>query len=573
MQEQALTVEQRLEKARMLVDKGKNRKALALYDEILAEGPPQAAVLSARAVVLDRLRRSREALEQARQAVEMAPDDITARQRLGWLLLGRNEHEQALAVFTALPESLASQVGKAASLLGLGRFAEVELMSPGILAHKCSTVEEFSDRGIFLQLLGRLGEALDAFEEAAELGPKNAMVRLRLAEIHGILGNVKALGRCCDDALAINPRFVEAYTLKARTYSGQGEVRRSDEMSLKALKADPESGEAWRTRAVVLSGFGRLEEALQAVDKGLELEPEWASLIYDRAVILAALNRHAEAAPILERLLETDSREVAIYHSLGATYLNLGQGEKALDIYRQAEKLFPLDPHAAPNQMRVLAMMNKVEEACELGRAAFPNQTENPGFLELYGQLLLRQRNFEEALPVFEQLTRLVPHHFVAWSNRGSVLYELKRFQEGLGCQNKSIQLNPHHPMPWANQGTVLQALERYEEALNSFDQALLRAPNDPRIKELRARCLQAQGHQPPEEEGESTWLVHLVDREGEHMVDLHQGSYTGRLSGDEVLQRYFQELREKGHTVDMERGVVDGEFKAVVGKLETSPT
>ncbi len=555
-------------KARRLVNKGKNTKALALYDELLAEDPLSVPALTGKALVLDRMRRTHEGLELARKAVELAPQDEKARDRLAWLLLGRYQFEEALKIFNELPDSLATRVGRASALLGLNRLQELETLGHAIVAHKCTTCEEWIDRGVFMQLAGRLPEALDAYEEAAELDYDNAVVWLRMAEIYGQMDCVKDLGRACDEALAINPRYVEAYTLKARTYSAQGEVRRSEEMSLKAIKADPNSGEAWRARAVVLSGFGRQKEALEAVEKGLSLEPQNVALIYDHAVLLAALQRYAEAVPIFEKLVETE-QEVQIYQSLGATYVNLGQGEKALAVYQKAAELFPNDPHAVSNQMRVLSMMNRVPEACDLGRKVLKDQMENPTFLELHGQLLFKEKLFEEALPVWEQMTRLIPQNFVAWSNRGSALFELGRFQEALGCHNKAIQLNPHHPLTWVNQGVALQSLERYDEAIQSFDQAVARAPEDQRVKELRARCLAQQGHE-VSATGERTWLCHLVDKDGEHMVELPTGCYTGTMDAQTALQQFVEELKAKGHKID-DRGVVDGEFKAIVGELEAS--
>lgn len=557
-----------IEKARRLVNKGKNTKALALYDEILSEDPLHVPALTGKALVLDRMRRTHEGLELARKAVELEPQNEKARERLAWLLLGRYQFEEALKIFQGLPDTLATKVGRASALLGLNRTDELDALGHEILAIKPETAEDWIDRGVFMQLAGRLPEALDAYEEAAELDYDNAVVWLRMGEIYGQMDCVKDLGRACDEALAINPRYVEAYTLKARTYSAQGEVRRSEEMSLKAIKADPNSGEAWRARAVVLSGFGRQTEALEAVEKGLSLEPHNVHLQYDHAVLLAALNRNEEAASILEKLRKTE-HEVQIYHSLGATYVNLRQGEKALEVYQEAARLFPSDPHAASNQMRVLAMMERVPEACDLGRSVLTAQFENPTFLELFGQLLFREKLFEEALPIWEQLTRLIPQHFVAWSNRGSALFELKRFQEALGCHNKAIQLNPHHPLTWVNQGVALQALERFDEAIQSFDQAVARAPEDPRVKELRARCLAQQGHEAVSSE-ERTWLCHLVDKDGEHMVELSTGCYTGKFDAQQALQMYVDELKAKGHKID-DRGIVDGEFKAIVGELEAS--
>lgn len=557
-----------IDKARRLVNKGKNTKALALYDQLLEEDPANVAAMSGKALVLDRMRRTHEAVELGRKAVELAPQDEKVRERLAWLLLGRYQFQESLDMFNALPDSLANRVGRASALLGLNRTTELETLGHAIVAHKPTTAEEWIDRGVFMQLAGRLPEALDAYEEAAELDYDNAVVWLRMAEIYGQMDCVKELGRACDEALAINPRYVEAYTLKARTYSAQGEVRRSEEMSLKAIKADPNSGEAWRARAVVLSGFGRQQEALEAVEKGLSLEPHNVHLIYDHAVLLAALKRYAEAAPILEKLIETE-QEVQIYQSLGATYVNLGNGDKALEVYRKAAELFPKDPHAAANQMRVLSMMNRVGDACELGRKVLSEQLENPAFLELFGQLLFKEKLFEEALPVWEALTRILPQHYVAWSNRGSALFELKRFQEALGCHNKAIQLNPHHPLTWVNQGVALKALERFDEAIQSFDQAVARAPEDQRVKELRARCLAQQGHEVSATD-ERTWLCHLVDKEGEHMVELPTGCYTGKFDAQAALQQFVEELKAKGHKID-ERGIVDGEFKAVVGELEAS--
>jgi tetratricopeptide (TPR) repeat protein len=107
-----------------------------------------------------------------------------------------------------------------------------------------------------------------------------------------------------------------------------------------------------------------------------------------------------------------------------------------------------------------------------------PQPSEDMNDLLTRGKALIAQKQYAEALPLFERATQLAPGSFGAWANLGYVFGELNRWQEALTAFDRALALNDRNAAVWNNKGNALNELQRYAEALVALDRALALNPN-----------------------------------------------------------------------------------------------
>ncbi len=86
--------------------------------------------------------------------------------------------------------------------------------------------------------------------------------------------------------------------------------------------------------------------------------------------------------------------------------------------------------------------------------------------------VLLKLKQYTQALDTCQQVIYLAPNNVVAYSNKGYILFKLERYSEALAAYEEAIRLNPEEPNLYNSKGEVLSKLERHSEALAAFEQA-----------------------------------------------------------------------------------------------------
>ena len=183
-----------------------------------------------------------------------------------------------------------------------------------------------------------------------------------------------------------------------------------------------------------------------------------------------------------------------VLNMLGAIRLSQGRFAEAEQLLSQGRAAAPREPMLACNLGRALAGLGRVVEAGEAFHAAIKLR---PDFVDArfeLGQMLHRNRNFEEAEKVFRQLLRIMPGHLHAKMALGAALADggrpleaeipLRRGLEETGDSRLKAQFHLH----------ISQALRRQrkdEEALAACDEAQKLDPAAPNLALHRAEALQ----------------------------------------------------------------------------------
>jgi tetratricopeptide (TPR) repeat protein len=85
----------------------------------------------------------------------------------------------------------------------------------------------------------------------------------------------------------------------------------------------------------------------------------------------------------------------------------------------------------------------------------------------------VRQKQFEEAVEIFDRVLAANPKLPEAWNNKGVALFRQGRVEEALQCYDECLAQNPENLEALRNKGFVLRAFGRLEEALQCYDSVL----------------------------------------------------------------------------------------------------
>ena len=160
-------------------------------------------------------------------------------------------------------------------------------------------------------------------------------------------------------------------------------------------------------------------------------------------------------------------------------------------------QLATLEKEIAAKQAELLRLQQSVQaesgKLAQLTRsassapAAPPKSRSNQAYaLDRQGQLLYREKKYDQALPLFQQAVDLKPGDPVLVNNLGYLYYVMGRYDDALSWLQKTLAIDPNRKEAHGNLADVFMKLGRKEEARLQYEQYLKLYPNSPRAEEVR---------------------------------------------------------------------------------------
>lgn len=282
-----------------------------------------------------------EALELARQALGIRPDDSDASVLVAEIALAQGDWDQAVATYSnmiAVKPDHPLAYYKRGNLrkdreeleTALADYDQAIALDPRYAYALCN-------RGFVLARLGRLEAALDSYDQAIAVTPDDVIALFNRADVLRELKRSEEALASYDRAIAISPDHLQSYcnrgvlltelerpteaqadferalsisTGVADVYFGRGRLmhslRRLDEALAdyaQAAKLNPSFAAAYHARGEALTDLERLQEAVASYDHALTLRPSYPEAHLGRATALVRASRHVEAIQAYERAL------------------------------------------------------------------------------------------------------------------------------------------------------------------------------------------------------------------------------------------------------------------------------
>ena len=197
------------------------------------------------------------------------------------------------------------------------------------------------ERGVQLEQVGRVDDAIAETEKSLELDPRLAKAHLNLLILYGKKGQVKQAEEHYKALLALGPdQFPDAYYNYGVLLVDKGKFDEAEQAFRKTLALAPSNDAAHNNLGYLLERQGKLEEAATEYKKAIEVNPSSRQAHFKLGRILVNQQHYAEAIEQLQQTLTpVDENTPSYVYALGATYGRAGDSAQALHYLEQAREL------------------------------------------------------------------------------------------------------------------------------------------------------------------------------------------------------------------------------------------
>ena len=296
-----------LQDAFALHGQGRLGEAARLYEAIIAREPGNAEARHYLGAILASAGRLKDAKALMKRALELKPNEFAFLENYVGVL------------------ALAEDYGEA---LELGRKA---------LARQPRNPNLLYLNAVALQKLDRLDEARDAFAALTRLAPGHLAGRKEYAVTLTRLGELDAALALIEALIAEQPRFADAYLVRANIRSIRGDVGLALSDYERAIAMQPNAHETWHSYGRALDSLGLYEQAVAAFDRALALRPDYVDALIGRGGALKVIDRLPEALACFDQAIERGGDSVAKgLAARGAALSETGETEEAEQRLRDA---------------------------------------------------------------------------------------------------------------------------------------------------------------------------------------------------------------------------------------------
>jgi hypothetical protein len=258
----------------------------------------------------------------------------------------------------------------------------------------------FSCRGMALESLGNISEAIESFRKAVELDPNfvdghgrlgkillrggqlelamacfDEVVRLQPTKPSGYYNRGVVLVRMkrfleavdsLDEAIRTGPEFVEAYINRGNALVEVGRAAAAIEDFNRAIELNRDHAETYYNRGNAFIIDRQFDAAITDFDTAIALNPRLAAAYSSRGLAQSQLRRMDEAIENFDRALAIEGDLVHAHIGRGDAYLGLNQPSAAANCYDEAISRAPETAKAYLNKAMTLLLRGDLVQGFEL---------------------------------------------------------------------------------------------------------------------------------------------------------------------------------------------------------------
>jgi tetratricopeptide (TPR) repeat protein len=446
-----------VQNAEKLVAKGKIEAAIKEYLRLIEENANDTNILNRVGDLYVRINRIKEATKYfydiakfwaedgfylksiaiLKKINKLDPSILEVYDKLGELYAKQGMNTEAASHYQYLADYLGRQ-GKSAEALGI--YKKITAMDPDNIAMRGKLAElfnaagdtkeavaEYQTIGKMLITKGHIQEAIQVYNRALKLDPKNILMIKDLAASLLAEGRNADVAKVLESTAALQQNDPQVFQILAQAYLGTGQVANAMDAVTMGLRKAPNHDPLQELKGDILAAMGRQEDAIvayhQAVDLALNVRDHSRAL----ALCQKVLHKNPVHIATLQKTVEIHTRlkqETHVLQSLS----QLAEAYVHFKMYGDAsetlERLIQMEPDNAQHREKLAFIRQRmgkrvtlqemvqpevaVEEVAELPEIEIPlPETARPAAVEAQGEGVL----LEEELPA--DLKDYVSEHMV----------------------------------------------------------------------------------------------------------------------------------------------------------------
>ena len=209
---------------------------------------------------------------------------------------------------------------------------------------------------------------------------------------------------------------------------------------------------------------GKSSESIPWLQKALQLWPNNLSIRWGIVLSLHHASCPTQALAYLEKLIHEEGERPLLMEELVACQIDCERPKEALQALKKLRLIKPNDKKFLMQELKLLQQSKKSNEAWNL----LKTQTliEGESLLETKAIMLLRENQYEKAIPLYERLIRIKPETADHWLNLAACQKSLKQIVSPLHTLQAGLVLHPNRRDLQQATGSLLMEHGRIQEGL-----------------------------------------------------------------------------------------------------------
>ena len=193
---------------------------------------------------------------------------------------------------------------------------------------------------MYHQNKGEATEALNSYETAARLYPPAVLPLINSSVLYSYIGNNEKAEENLKKVLEYEPKNEAANLNLGLLLAEQGRMAEAEKALRTALEASPENQPvAAKNLSVIVAQRGDLAGAVKYAEMAYEASPEDPDYGYTLAYYQVQNGQSSAAKKVLEHVISASPEYLSATAFLVEIYLNEGNTEKAIQLYKNALKV------------------------------------------------------------------------------------------------------------------------------------------------------------------------------------------------------------------------------------------
>ena len=228
---------------------------------------------------------------------------------------------------------------------------------------------KFFEKGDVHLKVGEFDQAIEAYTQAIALNPKFAEAFRNRGTSYAKKGEFDRAIQDLDQAIDLDPGFAGAFNNRGLAYYNKGEFDRAIQDFNQAIALDPKDVAAFNNRGLAYEKKGEIDKAIKDFNQAIDLGPKPAEAFRNRGLAYYNKGEFDRAIQDLDQAIELKPNFAIAFYNRGVAYRSIGKEQKAIQDFKDANKL---DPTVIPKEQ-----VKKTEEKV----------TEVQNFQEIFKEL------------------------------------------------------------------------------------------------------------------------------------------------------------------------------------------
>ncbi len=219
------------------------------------------------------------------------------------------------------------------------------------------------DEGNVLYYKGDYNRAIQLWNEALAINPKLVEAYNNRGNAYSNKGEYDRAIADYSQALAINPNLVEVYNNRGNAYEEKGDYDRAITDYNQALAIQPEYANAYNNRGNAYQYKGDYDRAIADYNQALAIHPEYADAYYNRGRAYAEKGDYDRAIADFTQALAIHPKYAHAYYYRGYFYYRKGEYDRAIADWRKYLEFHP-DDEDIKNNIQILERKKHEKRMC-----------------------------------------------------------------------------------------------------------------------------------------------------------------------------------------------------------------